>query len=64
MCESDAYVLREGEESLLMEAVSRLDVEGGRLVLIDVMGRRKEIEGVIQRIDFEGHRVFIRKTGD
>ncbi|MCX7702488.1 MAG: CooT family nickel-binding protein [Planctomycetota bacterium] len=61
MCESNAY-LRDGKkEVLIMKDVSRVDVEWERIILVDVMGNRKEVKGVLLQVDFDEHRFYIER---
>jgi len=62
MCESNAYIREDDKEVLLMENVSSVEVNGERLLLVDIMGEKKEIDGVILRIDFDEHRFTIKKV--
>ena len=62
MCESNAYIREDDREVLLMENVSSVEVNGERLLLVDIMGEKKEIDGVILRIDFDEHSFTIKKV--
>ena len=62
MCESSAYLqTKEGEDELLLEDVVMMRPENGRIVLINILGDRKEIEAEIDHIDLLNHRIVLRK---
>ncbi len=46
MCLSTAYKSNE-PDSIIMEYVSRIDIDGKQVTLTDVMGDRKTVEGTV-----------------
>ncbi|HUU03565.1 MAG TPA: CooT family nickel-binding protein [Myxococcota bacterium] len=62
MCESSAYLQDEdGQEELLLEDVVMLKPSGGRIVLMNILGEKKEIEASIDQIDLLRHKILLRK---
>lgn len=55
MCLSKAYVDRDGNRELLMEEVTSLEIEGGKLLLKTLFGERREIGADIKEINFLTH---------
>lgn len=53
MCLSTAYKTTE-PDSVIMEYVSKIEVEGNTVTLIDVLGDKKIIEGSIKMVDLTG----------
>lgn len=53
MCLSTAYKSNE-PDSIIMEYVSRIDIDGRQITLTDVMGDRKTVEGVVVMVDLTG----------
>ena len=47
-------------ESILLEYVSKIEVNGNQITLTDVMGEQKVVEGTIAMADLTGGRVEIR----
>ena len=62
MCESNAYVEKNGKETMLLENVGRLTVDGDDLVLEDILGDEVRITGTIKEIDFVAHKIVIRES--
>jgi predicted RNA-binding protein len=62
MCESNAYFQENEKTVLVMKDVSRVDVDGNKIVLIDIMGNKKEVRGIIVKIDFDEHSFYIKKV--
>lgn len=64
MCESTVY-LREGkEEKVLMKDVAAVRPEGGKLVLMGVLGERLEVEAVLSELDLMGHRIVVERASE
>jgi predicted RNA-binding protein len=60
MCQSTAYVLKDGKEQELMADIATIIPEGKRLRLISLFGEEKEIEATIQEINLLGHKIILR----
>ena len=59
MCETNAYLLRDGDEKLIMEDVAFVRPKGGKLELKDIFGEEKTVSGNIKEIQFLGHKILI-----
>ena len=59
MCQSTAYLLKDGNEEKLLEDVAYIKPEGDMVVLIGLLGDRREVKGTIREIDLMAHRVLI-----
>lgn len=53
MCLSTAYKTSDSD-CVLMEYISRIDVDGNQITLTDVMGDTRTIEGTIAMADLTG----------
>lgn len=53
MCLATAYRTNE-PDSIILQFVSRIDVEGNKITLTDVMGDSKTVEGTIAMVDLTG----------
>ncbi len=60
MCLSKAYVDRDGNRELLMEEVTSLEIEGGKLLLKTLFGERREIGADIKEINFLTHIIVLK----
>ena len=59
MCETNAYVIKDGKEELIMEDVAFARPTNGKLELKDIFGEEKTVSGKIKEIQFLGHRILI-----
>lgn len=61
MCLSNVYRNELKEENLLAKNIADIRIEDGRIILTDLMGIRKEISAVIQKIDLLENYVLIKE---
>ncbi len=59
MCLSTAYLNRKEESLIAARFVDSIKVEGGKVIMTDVMGAVTEIEGTISFVDLTGGSVII-----
>lgn len=59
MCESHAYVLEDGQEKKIMEDVVSLTLEGGEVVMVNLLGDEMRIPARIHEIAFTDHRIVL-----
>jgi predicted RNA-binding protein len=59
MCEANAYLVREGQEELLMEAVDIVEPEGeGAWRLVGIFGDQKIVKGRIKGMNLVSHKIW------
>ncbi|MBW1635251.1 MAG: CooT family nickel-binding protein [Deltaproteobacteria bacterium] len=64
MCQTNVVIEQDGKEELLFENVTALEVIDSGLTVTTLFEGRQELPGVaIRRIDFDGGKVFLYKTG-
>ncbi|MCE5333105.1 MAG: CooT family nickel-binding protein [Desulfobacteraceae bacterium] len=59
MCEANAYLLKEGKEELILEAVDKVENEGDTIKIENIFGERKIIQGRIRSMSLVDHRILI-----
>ncbi len=60
MCEPNAYVLKDGEEELLLESVNFFEDRQGRIRLVNLFGEECNINADIQTISLVDHKILLR----
>ena len=55
MCESRVYL----DDDLIVEDAIRIEVEGDKVIIYDILGDRKKISGKIKLIDLKEHKILI-----
>ena len=59
MCEANAYWLRDGRESLLMESVDVVEqADPGEWRLVNIFGEQKMVKARIARLALGSHRLL------
>jgi len=59
MCEANAYLLKEGKEELILEAVDKIENEGGSIKIENIFGEQKVVHGRIRSMSLVDHRILI-----
>ena len=61
MCEANAYLLKEGKEELILEAVDKVENEGDRIRIENIFGEQKTVHGRIRSMSLVNHRIVIEE---
>ncbi|OQX27531.1 MAG: RNA-binding protein [Desulfobacteraceae bacterium IS3] len=65
MCEANAYLVKDGQEELLMESVDIIEPEeDGAYRLVSIFGDQKNIRGRIRQMNLVNHRILFEKSKD
>ncbi len=59
MCEANAYMKEANKETLIMEAVDKVEPDEEGLRLVSIFGDHKFIKGRIHSLSLVDHKVFI-----
>lgn len=61
MCESNAYLLKDGQEELLLESVDKLIPDGDTIILENIFGQRKMVKARIKEMALVDHRIVLEQ---
>ncbi|MGA3113328.1 MAG: CooT family nickel-binding protein [Syntrophobacteraceae bacterium] len=61
MCEANAYMVREGKEELILEAVDKVENEGDQIKIENIFGEQKIVHGRIRSMSLVNHRIVIEE---
>ena len=59
MCLAKAYASEGEKESLILEDVASVRIEGNKLLLQNLFGEQKEVDGTIREINFQNSRLTL-----
>lgn len=62
MCEANAYLLKDGKEELLLEAVDVLEPKGDKLRVANIFGEQKLVNAKIHSMSLVEHRIILEET--
>lgn len=61
MCEANAYLLKEGKEVLILEAVNKVENEGDHIRIENIFGEQKLVFGRIRSMSLVNHRIVLEE---
>lgn len=61
MCEANAYLIKDQEPELIMEAVDTIEPENGGFKLVNIFGEQKFVRAAIHSLSLVDHKVFFKK---
>ncbi len=62
MCESNAYLIKDGQEHLVMESVNIVRPQGESILLRSIFGEEVIVEGTLREMDLTGHRIILESV--
>jgi len=62
MCEASAYLLKDGEERLILESVDTLENEGDEISMVNIFGEQKRLKARIKTLALLDHRIVLEET--
>ncbi|HPU02042.1 MAG: CooT family nickel-binding protein [Firmicutes bacterium] len=61
MCQSSVYLVKDGREELVMEDVSVIKPQGDELLLVGMLGEKKQIKARIKELQLMDHRILLEE---
>jgi predicted RNA-binding protein len=59
MCESHAFLVRDGKEELILEDVVTVREQGGEVYLASIIGEEKTLNAEVSEINLLNHRILL-----
>jgi predicted RNA-binding protein len=59
MCESAAYILRDGEEELVLESIDLLENRDGQIELVNLYGEQKTVRAKLKVLSLVDHKIIL-----
>jgi len=64
MCDSTAYLVIEGQESLLLEHIDFFESTGEEIRLVNIFGEEKTVKAKIKRLSLLDHKIIFEPSSD
>ncbi len=61
MCESTAYILRDGTEELVFESVDHLEETDGQVKMVNLFGEEHVIKARIKALSLVDHKIILEE---
>ena len=62
MCDVKVYVVKQGKEELLLEAVNLVRVEGGEVIVRNLFGEEKKVRGAVREVSLIKNRLVVEQA--
>ena len=59
MCEANAFIIKDGQEELLLESVDVLEQENGNIRLVNIFGEQKVLPARIKKLSLVNHKIIL-----
>ena len=59
MCEATAYLLKDGQEELVLKDVDVIEPDGDNVSLVNIFGEQKVLKADIHSLNLVDHKVFL-----
>ena len=59
MCEATAYLLRNGEEELILKDVDVIEPDGDNVRIVSIFGEQKVLKAEIHSLNLINHKVLL-----
>ena len=59
MCEAAAYLLKDGQEELLLESVDQLESSNGEVKMVNIFGEQKKVKAKIKALSLVDHKIVL-----
>ncbi len=62
MCEAAVYLLRDGQEELLLESVDQLENREGQIKMVNIFGEQKAVRAKIKLLALVDHKIVLEPS--
>jgi predicted RNA-binding protein len=59
MCESTAYILKDGKEEIFFEDIESLENRADEVKMVSVFGEEKTLRGKLKRFSLVDHKIIL-----
>jgi predicted RNA-binding protein len=59
MCEATAYLLKNGQEELILKDVDVIEPDGDSVRIVNIFGEQKVLKAVIHSLNLINHKVLL-----
>jgi predicted RNA-binding protein len=62
MCESTAYILKNGKEEVILENVDYLENREGQVKMVNLFGEEKVVDGRVKSLSLVDHKIILEAS--
>jgi predicted RNA-binding protein len=64
MCEATAYLLKDGEQELILENVDLFETGDEEIRLVDIFGEEKKLKARVKSLSLVDHKIILESLND
>jgi predicted RNA-binding protein len=61
MCEANAYLVKDGKEKMILEAVDILESEGDQIRIVSIFGEQKVLKAKVHSMSLINHKILLEE---
>ena len=61
MCEANAYLVKNGKEEMILEAVDILESEGDHIRIVSIFGEQKVLKAKVRSMSLVNHKILLEE---
>lgn len=61
MCEANAYLVRNGQEEMILEAVDVLENQGDEIRMVSIFGEQKVLKAKVRSMSLVNHKILLEE---
>jgi predicted RNA-binding protein len=62
MCEASAYIVKDGQEELILESVDTLENEDGEIFMVNIFGEQKRVKARVKTLSLVNHKIILEQS--
>ena len=62
MCEANAYLIKDNDQTLIMEAVDKVEKEENGIRLVSIFGEQKIVKAEIFSLSLVDHKIYLKTS--
>jgi predicted RNA-binding protein len=63
MCEPSVYLIKDGEEKMILESVEILEAKDGQVHMVSVFGEERHLDACVKTLSLVDHKIVLEPLG-
>ena len=62
MCEASAYMVKDGQEELILESVDTIENADGHILMVNIFGEQRRVKARIKTLSLVNHKIILEQS--